>query len=131
VREEVNGAKQVVIIDMQDPNNVVRRPISAESAIMHLDEKVIALRGQSFPSFLQFSSRSYSGVSGRNAGVTRDEAECGESSWFESRMERWSGFLVFSELGASAKCVVLNRTRRETDSRHEGTAKQPFLLSKH
>ncbi|GAA5870209.1 hypothetical protein JCM8547_006917 [Rhodosporidiobolus lusitaniae] len=46
VREEVNGAKQVVIIDMQDPNNIVRRPISAESAIMHLDEKVIALRAQ-------------------------------------------------------------------------------------
>ncbi|BGP23725.1 Clathrin heavy chain [Rhodotorula toruloides] len=46
VREEVNGAKQVVIIDMLDPNNVVRRPISAESAIMHLDDKVIALRAQ-------------------------------------------------------------------------------------
>lgn len=47
VREEVNGAKQVVIIDMNDPNNVVRRPISAESAIMHVDDKVIALRGES------------------------------------------------------------------------------------
>jgi len=47
VREEVNGAKQVVIIDMADPNNVVRRPISAESAIMHVDDKVIALRGPS------------------------------------------------------------------------------------
>lgn len=46
VREEVNGAKQVVIIDMNDPNNVVRRPISAESAIMHVDDKVIALRAQ-------------------------------------------------------------------------------------
>ncbi|GAA5893039.1 clathrin heavy chain [Sporobolomyces salmoneus] len=46
VREEVNGTKQVVIIDLSDPNNVVRRPISAESAIMHLEEKVIALRAQ-------------------------------------------------------------------------------------
>lgn len=46
VREEVNGTKQVVILDLNDPNNVIRRPISAESAIMHLDEKVIALRGE-------------------------------------------------------------------------------------
>ncbi|BGP54666.1 hypothetical protein JCM8202_001037 [Rhodotorula sphaerocarpa] len=46
VREENNGTKQVAIIDMEDPNNVVRRPISAESAIMHLDDKVIALRAQ-------------------------------------------------------------------------------------
>ncbi|POY74006.1 hypothetical protein BMF94_2817 [Rhodotorula taiwanensis] len=46
VREEVNGTKQVAIIDMSDPNNVVRRPISAESAIMHVDDKVLALRAQ-------------------------------------------------------------------------------------
>lgn len=46
VREEVNGAKQVVIIDLADASNVIRRPISAESAIMHLEEKVIALRGE-------------------------------------------------------------------------------------
>ena len=45
VREEVNGTKQVVIIDLNDANNVMRRPISAESAIMHPEEKVIALRG--------------------------------------------------------------------------------------
>lgn len=46
VREEVNGTKQVVIIDLADASNVIRRPISAESAIMHLEEKVIALRGK-------------------------------------------------------------------------------------
>ncbi|GAA6001306.1 clathrin heavy chain [Rhodotorula paludigena] len=46
VREEVNGAKQVVVLDLNDPNNVVRRPISAESAIMHWDDKVLALRAQ-------------------------------------------------------------------------------------
>lgn len=46
VREEVNGTKQVVIIDLADASNVIRRPISAESAIMHLEEKVIALRGE-------------------------------------------------------------------------------------
>lgn len=46
VREEVNGAKQVIIIDLSDANNVMRRPISAESAIMHPVQKVIALRAQ-------------------------------------------------------------------------------------
>lgn len=51
VREEVNGAKQVVIIDLADASNVIRRPISAESAIMHLEEKVIALRGLFAPGF--------------------------------------------------------------------------------
>jgi clathrin heavy chain len=45
VREEVNDVKQVVIVDLNDANNVMRRPISAESAIMHPEEKVIALRG--------------------------------------------------------------------------------------
>ncbi|CAH7670842.1 clathrin, heavy polypeptide [Phakopsora pachyrhizi] len=46
VREEVNGAKQVIIVDLSDANNVMRRPISAESAIMHPVQKVIALRAQ-------------------------------------------------------------------------------------
>ncbi|KAM0791024.1 hypothetical protein ACM66B_004322 [Microbotryomycetes sp. NB124-2] len=46
VREDVNGAKQVVIVDLHDASNVTRRPISAESAIMHPDDKVIALRAQ-------------------------------------------------------------------------------------
>lgn len=46
VREEINGAKQVIIIDLADANNVIRRPISAESAIMHPVQKIIALRAQ-------------------------------------------------------------------------------------
>ncbi|POW02753.1 hypothetical protein PSHT_11983 [Puccinia striiformis] len=41
VREEVNGTKQVIIIDLSDANNVMRRPISAESAIMHPVQKVM------------------------------------------------------------------------------------------
>lgn len=45
VREDVGGTKQVVIVDLADASNVTRRPISAESAIMHPDDKVIALRG--------------------------------------------------------------------------------------
>lgn len=46
VREEVNGSKQVIIVDLTDANNVMRRPISAESAIMHPVQKIIALRAQ-------------------------------------------------------------------------------------
>lgn len=37
--------KQVIIVDLNDVNNVMRRPISADSAIMHPDRKVIALKG--------------------------------------------------------------------------------------
>ena len=35
VREKVNGQNQAVIVDLADANNVLRRPISADSAIMH------------------------------------------------------------------------------------------------
>lgn len=44
IREE--QAKQVVIVDLADVNNLTRRPISAESACMNPNEQVIALRGQ-------------------------------------------------------------------------------------
>lgn len=48
VREDINGAKQVAIVSLTGPEagNVLRRPISAESAIMHPQDKVIALRGE-------------------------------------------------------------------------------------
>lgn len=46
VREKVGEQAQVVIIDMADPNNPIRRPISADSAIMNPASKVIALKGQ-------------------------------------------------------------------------------------
>lgn len=45
VREEVNGQVQVVIIDMNNPADIQRRPISADSAIMNPVSKVIALKG--------------------------------------------------------------------------------------
>jgi len=45
-REENAGKKEVVIVDLAEANNIVRRPISAESAIMHPTEKIIALRAQ-------------------------------------------------------------------------------------
>jgi clathrin heavy chain len=44
VREKVGEQAQVVIVDMADPNNPTRRPISADSAIMNPASKVIALK---------------------------------------------------------------------------------------
>ncbi|KAL1407009.1 Clathrin heavy chain [Vanrija albida] len=44
VRENVNDTNQVVIVDLADANNVMRRPITADSAIMHPKEKIIALK---------------------------------------------------------------------------------------
>ena len=45
VREKVADTAQVVIIDMADPTNPIRRPISGDSAIMNPASKVIALKG--------------------------------------------------------------------------------------
>lgn len=49
VREKKNEAAspEVVIIDLKQNNNVVRRPIKADSAIMHWTKQVIALKAQS------------------------------------------------------------------------------------
>ena len=46
VREKVGETAQVVIIDLGDAANPIRRPITAESAIMNPASKVIALRGE-------------------------------------------------------------------------------------
>ncbi|KAJ0173185.1 hypothetical protein K1T71_011361 [Dendrolimus kikuchii] len=46
VREKVGETAEVVIIDMTDPTNPIRRPISADSAIMNPASKVIALKGK-------------------------------------------------------------------------------------
>ena len=48
IREKKNEAAQpeVVIVDLKNGNNVVRRPIKADSAIMHWTRQVIALRAQ-------------------------------------------------------------------------------------
>lgn len=48
IREKVGEQAQVVIIDMADPNTPIRRPISADSAIMNPASKVIALKGKDF-----------------------------------------------------------------------------------
>jgi hypothetical protein len=59
-RENINDTNQVVIVDLADANNVIRRPsawqciymrdelmiVTADSAIMHPKEKIIALKGE-------------------------------------------------------------------------------------
>lgn len=45
VREKVGESAQVVIIDMANAQTPIRRPISADSAIMNPQTKVIALKG--------------------------------------------------------------------------------------
>ncbi|KAL1920539.1 uncharacterized protein VTP21DRAFT_916 [Calcarisporiella thermophila] len=44
VREKIGEQNQVVIVDLADPSNLIRRPISADSAIMHPTSKIIALK---------------------------------------------------------------------------------------
>ena len=48
MREKKNESAQpeVVIVDLKNNNNVVRRPIKADSAIMHWTRQIIALRAQ-------------------------------------------------------------------------------------
>lgn len=46
VREKVGESAQIVIIDMSDANSPIRRPITADSAIMNPASKVIALKAQ-------------------------------------------------------------------------------------
>ena len=48
IREKVGEANNVVILDLADPSNFMKRPITADSAIMHPTTKVIALRGTVF-----------------------------------------------------------------------------------
>lgn len=44
VREKVGENAQVVIVDMNDVNNPLRRPITADSVIMNPATKVLALK---------------------------------------------------------------------------------------
>ncbi|KAA0714460.1 Clathrin heavy chain 1 [Triplophysa tibetana] len=44
IREKVGEQNQVVIVDLSDPTNPIRRPITADSAIMNPASKVIALK---------------------------------------------------------------------------------------
>uniref|UniRef100_A0A3Q2FZV5 Uncharacterized protein n=1 Tax=Cyprinodon variegatus TaxID=28743 RepID=A0A3Q2FZV5_CYPVA len=65
VREKVGEQAQVVIIDMADPNTPIRRPISADSAIMNPASKVIALKGMAL-------SRLYRGLCLHISSLFRD-----------------------------------------------------------
>lgn len=60
VREKVGDTAQVVIIDMNDSANPIRRPISADSAIMNPASKVIALKGMCIRTLLDFGEKAFS-----------------------------------------------------------------------
>lgn len=45
IREVVGSKNQVAIIDLNDTQNILRRPIAADSAIMHPKTKILALKG--------------------------------------------------------------------------------------
>lgn len=59
VREKVNDTAFVIIIDMADANNPIKRPITADSAIMNPATKVIALKGKQIILFLNKKSNSF------------------------------------------------------------------------
>jgi clathrin heavy chain len=42
-----NASPEVIIIELRNGNNVIRRPIKADSAIMHWNRQIIALKAQS------------------------------------------------------------------------------------
>ena len=46
VNNDANTPAETVIIDLKNTNNVIRRPIRADSVIMHLTEPIIALKAQ-------------------------------------------------------------------------------------
>jgi len=58
VCETVNGQSNVVMIDLQNGNQVTRRPISAEAAIMNPTSKIIALRAGTQVQMFNLESRS-------------------------------------------------------------------------
>ncbi|KEZ46366.1 putative clathrin heavy chain [Scedosporium apiospermum] len=47
VQEKKGAQPEVVIVDLKNGNNVMRRPIKADSAIMHWNKQIIALKAQS------------------------------------------------------------------------------------
>jgi clathrin heavy chain len=48
VREKVGEQSQVVIIDLADVNNVLRRPTTTDSTIVNPRAKILALKGFPF-----------------------------------------------------------------------------------
>lgn len=58
VRETVGDSAQVVIIDVGSPNDLLRRPISADSALMNPEKKILALKCK-FLSYLHYSKNDF------------------------------------------------------------------------
>ena len=54
VREKVNEQNQVVIIDLSNAHDVLRRPIGADSAIMHPTQKILALKCKFYNQYSEF-----------------------------------------------------------------------------
>jgi clathrin heavy chain len=46
-KKDEQAPAEVIIVDLKNNNNVMRRPIKADSAIMHWTKQVIALKAQS------------------------------------------------------------------------------------
>ncbi|ORY30240.1 hypothetical protein BCR39DRAFT_530157 [Naematelia encephala] len=70
VRENTNDTNQVVIVDLADANNVIRRPITADSAIMHPKEKIIALKSGRQLQIFNLATKSKVGAHLMNEDVT-------------------------------------------------------------
>lgn len=49
IREQApDGSNNVVIIDMDNPSQLIRRPIGADAAIMNPKEQILALKGMNY-----------------------------------------------------------------------------------
>jgi clathrin heavy chain len=46
-KKDESASPEVIIVDLKNGNNVIKRPIKADSAIMHWTRQVIALKAQS------------------------------------------------------------------------------------
>jgi len=57
VREQVGEEKVIGIIDLKNPNQVMRRPFPADSAVMNPVHNVLALKGKPFVPFALLSLR--------------------------------------------------------------------------
>lgn len=65
VREIVGDSAQVVIVDVANPNDVLRRPISADSAVMNPNSKILALKCL-FKAHQKFKMDNFSGQNSPN-----------------------------------------------------------------
>ena len=67
MRQTHEGSNHIFIVDLDDPAKLQRHKITAESAIMHLDQPIIAVKGVKISALGQKSSRDLTFFSG--AGV--------------------------------------------------------------